>query len=91
MFSHPATGPHGSRQIQTNAPLYPRESGFTNTGYHSQLKMLPAYLMLGAPFGVPFTLDQASPFVRQALVALVSLIFCSARTIPSKGCCAGIR
>ena len=28
-----------------------------------------AYLILGAPFGVPFTLDQAYPFVRNATVA----------------------
>jgi glucose-1-phosphate thymidylyltransferase len=28
-----------------------------------------AYLMLGVPFGVPFTLDQAYPFVRHATVA----------------------
>jgi glucose-1-phosphate thymidylyltransferase len=29
-----------------------------------------AYLMLGVPFGVPYTLDQAYPFVQDALVAL---------------------
>ena len=33
------------------------------------LDMHVAYLMLGAPFGVPFTLDQAYPFVRYATVA----------------------
>jgi len=33
------------------------------------LDMHVAYLMLGAPFGVPFTLDQAYPFVRHATVA----------------------
>ena len=35
----------------------------------SMLNMNLAYLMLGAPFGVPFTLDQAYPFVREATVA----------------------
>ena len=29
-----------------------------------------AYLMMGLPFGVPFTLDQAYPFVRDSVVAL---------------------
>jgi glucose-1-phosphate thymidylyltransferase len=38
-------------------------------GDGSQLDMQLAYLMLGAPFGVPFTLDQAYPFVRYATVA----------------------
>ena len=34
------------------------------------LNMNLAYLMMGLPFGAPYTLDQAYPFVRQALVAL---------------------
>lgn len=38
-------------------------------GDGSMLDMHMAYLMLGAPFGVPFTLDQAYPFVRHATVA----------------------
>jgi glucose-1-phosphate thymidylyltransferase len=38
-------------------------------GDGSRLHMHLAYLMLGAPFGVPFTLDQAYPFVRNATVA----------------------
>jgi glucose-1-phosphate thymidylyltransferase len=38
-------------------------------GDGSMLDMHLAYLTLGAPFGVPFTLDQAYPFVRQATVA----------------------
>jgi glucose-1-phosphate thymidylyltransferase len=38
-------------------------------GDGSMLDMHLAYLMLGAPFGVPFTLDQAYPFVRDARVA----------------------
>jgi glucose-1-phosphate thymidylyltransferase len=29
-----------------------------------------AYLMMGLPFGVPFTLDQAYPFVKDSVVAL---------------------
>lgn len=39
-------------------------------GDGSMLNMHLAYLMLGAPFGVPFTLDQAYPFVREVRVAL---------------------
>jgi glucose-1-phosphate thymidylyltransferase len=35
----------------------------------SLLDMNLAYLMLGVPFGVPFTLDQAYPFVKKAKVA----------------------
>lgn len=35
----------------------------------SMLDMHIAYLMMGLPFGVPYTLDQAYPFVRDALVA----------------------
>jgi glucose-1-phosphate thymidylyltransferase len=38
-------------------------------GDGSMLGMHLAYLMLGAPFGVPFTLDQAFPFVQHATVA----------------------
>ena len=38
-------------------------------GDGSILNMHLAYLMLGVPFGVPFTLDQAYPFVRYATVA----------------------
>ena len=38
-------------------------------GDGSNLNMHLAYLMLGVPFGVPFTLDQAYPFVRHATVA----------------------
>jgi len=38
-------------------------------GDGSMLDMNLAYLMLGAPYGVPFTLDQAYPFVRRATVA----------------------
>jgi len=38
-------------------------------GDGSTLNMHLAYLMLGVPFGVPFTLDQAYPFVRGATVA----------------------
>jgi glucose-1-phosphate thymidylyltransferase len=34
------------------------------------LNMHLAYLMMGLPFGVPYTLDQAYPFVENALVAL---------------------
>jgi glucose-1-phosphate thymidylyltransferase len=38
-------------------------------GDGSRLNMSFAYLMLGQPWGVPFTLDQAYPFVRHATVA----------------------
>ena len=38
-------------------------------GDGSALKLHLAYLMMGVPFGVPFTLDQAYPFVRNATVA----------------------
>ncbi|NWF60018.1 MAG: dTDP-glucose pyrophosphorylase [Fischerella sp.] len=34
------------------------------------LSMSLGYLMMGLPYGVPFTLDQAYPFVRDAVVAL---------------------
>src|SRR3970040_1574143 len=38
-------------------------------GDGSMLNIDLAYLMLGASFGVPFTVDQAYPFVRHATVA----------------------
>ncbi len=38
-------------------------------GDGSMLNMHIAYLALGCPFGIPFTLDQAYPFVRDARVA----------------------
>ena len=38
-------------------------------GDGSILNMHLAYLILGVPFGVPYTLDQAYPFVRHAMVA----------------------
>src|SRR5262245_38282108 len=38
-------------------------------GDGSMLDMQLGYLMLGLPHGVPFTLDQAYPFVRHATVA----------------------
>ncbi len=39
-------------------------------GDGSMLDMHLAYLMMGLPFGAPYTLDQAFPFVQHALVAL---------------------
>lgn len=39
-------------------------------GDGKSLSMNLAYLMMGLPFGVPYTLDQAYPFVQDALVAL---------------------
>lgn len=39
-------------------------------GDGSALNLHLGYLMLGVPFGVPYTLDQAYPFVREATVAL---------------------
>lgn len=39
-------------------------------GDGSMLDMHLAYLMLGLPFGSPYTLDQAYPFVQHALVAV---------------------
>ena len=36
----------------------------------SSLNMHLSYLMMGLPFGVPFTIDQAYPFVNEATVAL---------------------
>jgi len=39
-------------------------------GDGQMLDMHLAYLMMGSPLGVPFTLDQAFPFVQDAVVAL---------------------
>jgi glucose-1-phosphate thymidylyltransferase len=39
-------------------------------GDGAMLNMHLAYLMMGLPFGVPYTLDQAYPFVQNSLVAL---------------------
>ena len=39
-------------------------------GDGSSLDMHLGYLMMGLPFGVPYTLDQAYPFVQDAIVAL---------------------
>ncbi len=39
-------------------------------GDGSMLDMRLAYLMLGLPYGAPYTLDQAYPFVQEAFVAL---------------------
>ncbi|NJR68260.1 MAG: dTDP-glucose pyrophosphorylase [Synechococcales cyanobacterium CRU_2_2] len=39
-------------------------------GNGSQLGLDLGYLILGVPFGVPYTLDQAYPFVSQARIAL---------------------
>jgi glucose-1-phosphate thymidylyltransferase len=39
-------------------------------GDGTMLSMSLGYLIMGLPFGVPFTLDQAYPFVRDAVVAL---------------------
>lgn len=39
-------------------------------GDGTMLKMNLGYLIMGLPFGVPYTLDQAYPFVQEALVAL---------------------
>ena len=39
-------------------------------GDGAMLKMHLGYLMMGLPYGVPYTLDQAYPFVQTALVAL---------------------
>jgi len=38
-------------------------------GDGSMLNMVFAYVMLGVPYGVPFTLDQGYPFVKDATVA----------------------
>lgn len=39
-------------------------------GDGNMLKMHLGYLIMGLPYGVPYTLDQAYPFVQDALVAL---------------------
>ncbi|AFY34200.1 phage head-tail adaptor [Calothrix sp. PCC 7507] len=39
-------------------------------GDGAMLSMSLGYLIMGLPFGVPFTLDQAYPFVQDAIVAL---------------------
>lgn len=39
-------------------------------GDGTMLDMQLAYLIMGAPWGVPFTLDQAYPFVKEALILL---------------------
>lgn len=39
-------------------------------GDGTMLKMSLGYLIMGLPFGVPYTLDQAYPFVQEALIAL---------------------
>jgi glucose-1-phosphate thymidylyltransferase len=39
-------------------------------GDGAMLSMNLGYLMMGLPYGVPFTLDQAYPFVKEAIVAL---------------------
>ena len=39
-------------------------------GNGAMLNMHLGYLIMGLPFGVPYTLDQAYPFVQKALVAL---------------------
>jgi glucose-1-phosphate thymidylyltransferase len=39
-------------------------------GNGTQLGLDLGYLLMGAPFGVPYTLDQAYPFVSQARIAL---------------------
>ena len=50
-----------------------REGKWDIPGYFGDGEMLDmslAYLMMGLPFGVPYTLDQAYPFVDRSLVAL---------------------
>jgi len=42
----------------------------TYLGDGSMLDMHLGYLIMGLPFGVPYTLDQAYPFVQNALIAL---------------------
>jgi glucose-1-phosphate thymidylyltransferase len=39
-------------------------------GDGSQVQLRLAYLMMGLPYGTPYSVDQAFPFVRQATVAL---------------------
>ena len=50
-----------------------REGKWDIPAYFGDGKMLDmnlAYLMMGLPYGVPFTLDQAYPFVQDAIIAL---------------------
>jgi len=50
-----------------------REGKWDIPGYFGDGKMLDmhmAYLMMDLPFGVPYTLDQAYPFVQDSIVAL---------------------
>jgi glucose-1-phosphate thymidylyltransferase len=57
----------------TNAYIVIREGKWdipTYFGDGSALGLNLAYLMMGLPFGVPYTLDQAYPFVKSAIVAL---------------------
>jgi glucose-1-phosphate thymidylyltransferase len=56
----------------TKAYIVLREGKWDIPGYlrdGSMLDMHLAYLIMNVPFGVPFTLDQAYPFVRGAIVA----------------------
>jgi len=56
----------------TKAYIILREGKWDIPGYLRDGKMLNmhlAYLMMDLPFGVPYTLDQAYPFVRDAVVA----------------------
>jgi glucose-1-phosphate thymidylyltransferase len=57
----------------TKAYIVLREGKWDIPAYLGDGKMLDmhlAYLMMRLPFGVPYTLDQAYPFVQDALVAL---------------------
>ena len=57
----------------TNAYIVIREGKWdipTYFGDGSILDMNLAYLMMGLPFGVPYTIDQAYPFVQDAIIAL---------------------
>jgi glucose-1-phosphate thymidylyltransferase len=49
------------RQGKWDIPTYLGDGSMFNINY--------AYLMMGLPFGTPFTLDQAYPFVQNALLA----------------------
>jgi glucose-1-phosphate thymidylyltransferase len=56
----------------TNAYIVIREGKWDIPAYFgdgSILDMHLAYLMMGLPFGVPYTLDQAYPFVQDAIIA----------------------
>ncbi|MBI5665330.1 MAG: dTDP-glucose pyrophosphorylase [Nitrospirae bacterium] len=57
----------------TKAYIILREGKWDIPKYFGDGKMIDmdlAYLMMDSPYGVPFTLDQAYPFVKDALVAL---------------------